>query len=105
MTNALAHTPSGTLVELRVRDENDEAIVDEFLAPVRGIFEDGDPKTFVDNIFGKGNIVCAETHGKGKLRNGNDYANLYCWVIEIRDDQIYAIREYMDSLYVSKIVQ
>ena len=82
-----------------------DVIVDEFLAPVRGIFEDGDPKTVVDNIFSKGNVVCAETHGKGKLRNGKDYANLYCWVIEVKDDQIYAIREYMDSLYVSKIVQ
>jgi len=81
-----------------------DVIVDEFLAPVRGIFEDGDPKTTVNNIFGKGSLICAETRGRGQLRNGNTYDNLYCWVIEVRDDLIYAIREYMDSQYVNSVV-
>ena len=81
-----------------------DVIVDEFLAPVRGIFEDGDPKSHIDNIFAKGNVVCVETHGEGKLRNGNDYNNLYCWVIEIKDGKVWKIREYMDSHYVTTIV-
>lgn len=81
-----------------------DVIVDEFLAPVRGIFEDGDPKSFVNTIFAKGNLVCAETNGRGKLRNGNEYNNLYCWVIEVRDDKVCAIREYMDSHYVMSVV-
>lgn len=81
-----------------------DVIVDEFLAPVRGIFEDGDPKSIVLNVFAKGNIVCAETNGRGKLRNGNEYNNLYCWVIEIKDGLVYAIREYMDSHYVMSVV-
>lgn len=81
-----------------------DVIVDEFLAPVRGIFENGDPKTTVKNAFAKGNIVCAETFAKGKLRNGNVYDNQYCWVIEIKDGLVYAIREYMDSAYVNSVV-
>ncbi|HMB72926.1 MAG TPA: nuclear transport factor 2 family protein [Gammaproteobacteria bacterium] len=81
-----------------------DVIVDEFLAPVRGIFEVGDPKTTVNNIFCKGDVVCAETRATGKLRNGNTYDNLYCWVIEVRDDLIFAIREYMDSQYVNSVV-
>ena len=81
-----------------------DAIVDEFLAPVRGIFEDGDPKTTVNHIFCKGDVVCAETRATGKLRNGNIYDNLYCWVIEVKDGLIYAIREYMDSQYVNSVV-
>ena len=81
-----------------------DVIVDDFLAPVRGIFEDGDPKVIVDNLFAKGNIVCAETRGVGKLRNGKDYNNQYCWVIEIRDDLIYILKEYMDSHYVMGLV-
>lgn len=81
-----------------------DVIVDEFLAPVRGIFEDGDPKTVVDNIFAKGNLVCAETRGMGKLRNGNTYNNQYCWVIEVKDGLVWKIREYMDSLYVMSVV-
>jgi hypothetical protein len=81
-----------------------DVIVDEFLAPVRGLFEDGDPKTTVNHIFCKGNVVCAETRALGKMKNGNTYDNLYCWVIELRDDSIYAIREYMDSAYIQSIV-
>ena len=81
-----------------------DVIVDEFLAPVRGLFEDGDPKTTVKNIFCKGNTVCAETRAVGKMKNGNTYDNLYCWVIEIKDDKIFAIREYMDSAYIQSIV-
>ena len=81
-----------------------DVIVDQFLAPVRGMFEDGDPKVTVNNIFCKGNVVCAETRANGMLRNGKTYDNLYCWVIEIKDDSIYAIREYMDSAYVNSVV-
>lgn len=81
-----------------------DVIVDDFLAPVRGMFEEGDPKTTVNNIFCKGNMVCAETRALGKLSNGNTYDNLYCWVIEVKDGLIYAIREYMDSKYVSSVV-
>ena len=77
-----------------------DVIVDEFLAPVRGLFEDGDPKVKVNNIFCKGNLVCAETRALGRMKNGNTYDNLYCWVIEVRDGLIYALREYMDSAYV-----
>jgi ketosteroid isomerase-like protein len=80
-----------------------DVIVDEFLAPVRGLFEDGDPKTTVNNIFCKGDTVCAETRAVGKLRNGNVYDNQYCWVIEIRDGLVFAIREYMDSQYVNSV--
>ena len=81
-----------------------DVIVDDFLAPVRGMFVEGDPKVVVNNIFASGNLVCAETRAHGKLSNGNDYDNLYCWVFEIRDGLVYAIREYMDSQYVNSVV-
>jgi ketosteroid isomerase-like protein len=81
-----------------------DAIVDEFLAPVRGIFEEGDPKSHVKNIFARGNQVCVETNGRGQLRNGKTYDNQYCWVIEVKDDLVYRIREYMDSHYVLSVV-
>ena len=81
-----------------------DVIVDEFLAPVRGLVEDGDPKVKVNNIFCKGNLVCAETRALGKMKNGNTYDNLYCWVVEVRDGLIYALREYMDSAYIQSIV-
>src|SRR6478672_13644107 len=38
-----------------------DAVIDEFLAPVRGLFEDGDPKIEVKRLFSNGDLVAAET--------------------------------------------
>ena len=38
------------------------------------------------------------------MKNGNVYENQYCWVIEIKDGLVCAIREYMDSAYIQTIV-
>ena len=78
-------------------------IIDEFLIPVRGMFRPGDPKTTVDTICSKGSLVLTETHGSGHVADGRVYDNQYAWAIEVRDGKIFAIREYMDSLYVAKL--
>jgi uncharacterized protein len=77
-----------------------DKIIDEFLAPVRGLFEPGDPKINVVRVFSKDEWVAAETEGIGMLANGKDYHNRYAWIIEVRDDKIYALREYMDTAYI-----
>ena len=77
-----------------------DKVIDEFLAPVRGLFEPGDPKIIILRIFSKGPWVAAETEAKGMLSNGREYHNRYAWIIEIRDDKVYALREYMDSAYI-----
>jgi len=79
-----------------------DKIIDEFLAPVRDLFEPGDPKVVMLRMFGKGEWVAAETEAIGMLSNGNEYHNRYVWVVEIRDDKIYVLREYMDSHYILK---
>lgn len=84
--------------------EGRDEIIDEFLAPVRGMFVPGDPKVKVTNIFGKGNMVACETHTTGKFLSGADYNNRYCWILEIKDGLIFRLREYMDSYYVSTLV-
>jgi len=78
-------------------------IVDEFLAPVRGLFADGDPQNEIISLIGKGDLVAVETHGTGKFKNGRDYDNRYAWIVEIRDGMIFAIREYMDTAYIASI--
>ena len=81
-----------------------KAIIDEFLAPVRGIFEDGDPKVSIVNLISKGPLVAAETRGVGHLKSGKPYNNVYSWMIEVDAGRIRALREYMDSYYVSTIM-
>ena len=80
-----------------------KGVIDEFLAPVRVMFAPGDPKTTVLSIASKGPLVLVESQGLGKLADGRTYENRYAWAIEIRDEKIFAIREYMDSYYVAKL--
>jgi ketosteroid isomerase-like protein len=81
-----------------------KGIIDDFLMPVRlGLFKEGDPKLPIDNILSKGSLVAVECRGIGLMKNGKEYRNLYCWLVEVRDNKIFAIREYMDSFYVSTL--
>ena len=80
-----------------------KGVIDEFLAPVRGMFAPGDPKTTVHTIVSKGPLVMVESRGLGKLPDGRTYDNRYAWAVEVRDGKIFAIREYMDSFYVAKL--
>jgi uncharacterized protein len=81
-----------------------KGIIDDFLAPVRGIFEDGDPKVSIVNLVSKGPLVAAETRGVGRLKSGKPYNNVYSWMIEVEGGKIKALREYMDSYYVSTLM-
>jgi ketosteroid isomerase-like protein len=78
-------------------------IVDEFLKPVRGLFVGKDPQNQINSLVAQGNLVALETHGTGQLTNGKTYDNRYCWIVEIRDGMIFAIREYMDTAYIQSL--
>ncbi len=80
-----------------------KAIIDEFLGPVRGIFADGDPKVLIQHLILQGPYAAVEAKGLGKFKNGKDYNNRYAFMIEIKDDKVFALREYMDSYYVSTL--
>lgn len=80
-----------------------KAIIDEFLAPVRGMFKPGEPKIEVTSIASKGPLVVGESTGKGTFADGRAYDNLYVWVLEMRDGKVYRLREYMDSFYIAKL--
>ena len=84
--------------------EGRDAVIDEFLAPVRGMFAPGDPKIEVKRTFAAGDLVCAETEADGELRNGNHYHNRYAWVIEVKDGRVCHLREYMDTAYIESVV-
>ena len=78
-------------------------ICDEFLAPVRGAFVDGDPKTTITNVVAQGDWVAVQSRAVGTARqSGKVYDNQYAWFIKIKDGTIFEIHEHMDSLYTSK---
>lgn len=79
------------------------AIIDEFLAPVRGMFADGDPKVHVQTIFSDGDFVAVESYSDGKLQDGRTYYNRYSWVFRMNNGKIGTLHEYMDSHYVARL--
>ena len=48
--------------------------------------------------------MAAETRGAGRLKGGKPYNNFYSWMIEVEAGKIKALREYMDSYYVSTLM-
>lgn len=78
-------------------------IIDKFLAPVRGMFVDGDPKVHIDKLICQGPFVAVEGRGLGKFKDGRPYSNRYAYVLELKDNKIYNFREYMDTYYVSQL--
>ena len=78
-------------------------IVDEFLAPVRGMFKPGDPKITVITMASKGSFVIGECVSRGAFADDRPYENLYVFVLEFEDGKVRVLREYMDSFYVAKL--
>lgn len=79
------------------------AIIDLFLAPVRGMFEAGDPKVHVTNLFSDGDIVGVESYSTGRTLDGKLYENDYAWVFHVSNGKIDRLHEYMDSHYTAKL--
>jgi ketosteroid isomerase-like protein len=79
------------------------AIIDLFLAPVRGMFEPGDPKVHVTNLFSDGDTVGVESYSTGKTMDGKVYENDYAWVFRVSNGKIDRMHEYMDSHYTAKL--
>jgi ketosteroid isomerase-like protein len=48
-------------------------------------------------------MVCVESFSTGKTMDGKIYENDYCWVFEVSNGKIDAMREYMDSHYTAKL--
>ncbi len=42
--------------------------------------------------------------GHRAAENGKNYNNRYAWMIEIKDDKIFALREYMDTYHITTLV-
>ena len=81
-----------------------KTIIDDFLKPVReGLFEPGDPKVLIQSLVLQGPRAGVEAKGLGKLKNGKEYDNRYAFMIEIKDDRIFPLHEYIDSYYMNRL--
>jgi ketosteroid isomerase-like protein len=79
------------------------AIIDDFLAPVRGMFRPGDPKVHVQALISDGDTVAVESISTGQTQDGKIYENSYAWVFRVKDGRVLRLHEYMDSHYVARL--
>jgi len=93
--------PKGILGEGSHRGK--KAIVDDFLAPVRGMFKPGDPKVTINTLASNGALVIGECESRGTFADGRPYENLYVFALEIKDGKVWRLREYMDSFYIARL--
>jgi ketosteroid isomerase-like protein len=67
------------------------------------MFEAGDPKVHVTNLFSDGGTVGVESYSTGKTLDGKVYENDYAWVFSVSNGKIDRLHEYMDSHYTAKL--
>ena len=60
-------------------------------------------KSEIRRVYGDGDTVLIEMTNRGKLFNGRDYENEYCFVFEIEGGKIRRVREYVDTQKVKEL--
>jgi len=73
-----------------------KAAILEFARNAARTFPNG-LQTQITRAYGDGDTVILELTNRGKLANGKDYENEYCFVFEIEAGKIRRVREYVDT--------
>jgi len=84
------------------RFEGKEAVQRDLIAPLFRLFAtpyyNRAERIIADD---EGNVVVL-AKGEVRTRSGQDYNNDYCFVMQLRDERIVEIREYMDSALAAR---
>jgi uncharacterized protein len=73
-----------------------KAAILEFARSAAKTFPSG-LQTQISRIYGDADTVILELTNRGKLANGRDYENEYCFVFEVEQGRIRRVREYVDT--------
>lgn len=79
-----------------------QAIATDLLGPLFGQLKAG-ISSQVERLIAEDDIVVAQTSGTAETTNGTPYNNTYCQVIKIRNGQILAVKEYMDTALIDSV--
>jgi uncharacterized protein len=60
-------------------------------------------KRDVRSVIVDGDRAVVQQRLTATARNGNDYANEYCWVYTCRDGKVQLLEEYADTLHAGRI--
>ena len=79
-----------------------QALAENLLGPLFGELKAG-ISSQIEQLTAEGDIVVAQTSGNAETRDGTPYNNTYCQVMRIRDGQIAAVKEYMDTALIDSV--
>jgi uncharacterized protein (TIGR02246 family) len=79
-----------------------DAIVDDFLGKAIGYYEPGSVSIDVTSTIAEGELVAMEWTSRARTAAGEPYENHCIGVFTVRDGQIHAVREYMDTQYAAR---
>jgi uncharacterized protein len=95
MSDEISWLIPGNLSNLSGLRKGKPAIL-EFARNAAKTFPDG-LQTQINRVYGDGDTVILELTNRGKLANGRDYENEYCFVFELEGGKIRRVREYVDT--------
>jgi ketosteroid isomerase-like protein len=75
----------------------------KFMSGVGDTFPEG-LKSEIRKVHCDGDTVVVELTNRGKVRNGKQYENEYCFVFELEEGKIRRIREYVDTQKAREIL-
>jgi uncharacterized protein len=82
-----------------------DAIIDEFLAAMVSRLDPSQPVIRdVQRVLADGDAVAVEWSTRATARDGSTYENDYAFVFEVAGDRICAVREYVDTAKVGRIL-
>jgi uncharacterized protein len=83
-----------------------DAIFDAYFALDEGLYRTGTREYDIEVLraVAEGDVVSVEMRHRGHTLEGRPYESEQCVVYELRDGRIHAVREYLDSLYVRRVL-
>jgi len=84
----------GNMTTSGVKKGKDEIL--KFMSGVGAVFPEG-MKIEIRRTYCDGDTVIVELTNRGKVSNGKQYENEYCFVFELENGKVRRIREYVDT--------
>jgi uncharacterized protein len=66
---------------------------------------DGGLKLFTRQVLVDGDTAIVELYTQATTKNGIQFNNDYCWICQFQVGQIVAVRAYLDSALVTKVIE
>lgn len=79
-----------------------EAILNDLVGPLFGSLQDG-IRSDIEALIADGDRVVVLSQGHATTHDGTPYNNTYAQVFTVRDGQIVAVKEYMDTALIDAV--